>query len=160
MEHCKAGWGERGGGRGRQGEGESREGSWPSWPSAAHLEGGGSVALKAGCSRGEEVSCVWDETLSLTNAKNVQGSIWFCFFQFPPLSTACVLRRGLQPSLDVPTAKRPCQPGSSGLCVCEDRLLRAARGTRSSATHVRLGKALHLRGSSSETRMRGLLACP
>ena len=152
------------GGRGRRqgeaGRGGFRERSRPSRPSAAHLEGGGSVEPKTGGSRGEEVSCVWDETLSLMNAKNVQRSIWFCFFQFPPLSTAWVLRRGLQPSLDVPTAKRPCRPGDGGLCACEDLLLRAARGTHSSASHVRLRKALHLRGSSSETHRRGVLACP
>lgn len=65
-----------------------------------------------------EVSCFWDETPSFTNARNVQRSIWFCFFQLPPLSTAWVLRRGLQPSLDVPSAKRLCHHGDSSVYVC------------------------------------------
>lgn len=31
---------------------------------------------------GEEVSGIWDATPSLVNARNVQRSIWFCFFFF------------------------------------------------------------------------------
>lgn len=56
--------------------------------------------------------------LSFMNARNVQRSIWFCFFQLPPLSTAWVLWRGPQPSLDVPSAKRLCHHGDSSVRVC------------------------------------------
>lgn len=93
--------GGRGGPGGRRG---------PSLHPAAHLEGVGSVGQRQAAA-GERKLAAFG--MKLMNAKNVQRSIWFCFFfQSPPLSTAWVLRRGLQPSLEVPPAKRP-----YGFCV-------------------------------------------
>lgn len=52
------------------------------------------------------------------NAKNVQRSIWFCFF-FSISSTINSLgaAEGLQPSLEVPAKKATATPGNNEFCV-------------------------------------------
>lgn len=63
-----------GGGGGRGGPGGRRG---PSLRPAAHLEGGGSVGQRQAAA-GERKLAAFG--MKLMNAKNVQRSIWFCFF--------------------------------------------------------------------------------
>ena len=77
-------------------------------PSSCCPPGGcGKRRAETGGSRGAEVSCVWDETHECHKCS--EKHLVLFFFQSPPLSTAWVLRRGLQPSLEVPPTKRPCR---------------------------------------------------
>lgn len=74
--------GERGGGSAGLGCGGTHRRRRPVIPMLA-LEAG---RLRAGDKQREvEVSCIWDETPSFTNARNVQRSIWFCFFSTSPI---------------------------------------------------------------------------
>lgn len=87
-------------GRGGVGRGAAGLGCWldpqkAQAPCHSHAGPGGRRLRVGDRGSGEaEVSCIWDETPSFVNARNVQRSIWFCFFQLPPLSTAWVLWRG------------------------------------------------------------------
>lgn len=103
----EGGGGGRGGPRGRRG---------PSLRPAAHLEGGGSVGQRQAAA-GERKLAAFG--MKLMNAKNVQRSIWFCFFFFNLLhyqQLGCC-GRGCSPAWRSPPPRGPATLGTvSSVC--------------------------------------------
>lgn len=135
--------GGRGGPGGRRG---------PSLHPAAHLEGVGSVGQRQAAA-GERKLAAFG--MKLMNAKNVQRSIWFCFFfSISPIINSLGAAEGAAAQPGGP----PRQEALRVLCaMTSSRQPGMALGCLVSLgpTAQQLRTALHLRGSSSETGGRG-----